>query len=197
MITREDLNGKSLQDMQKFLEEGVNNFKVEIEALSEDETLQREQELMRVMEEYDGVLRTVVYDIPEQCTFDGQVFNRKTVGEFIVDVLNTQEVEWSLSLGMYELAKLWKNKEVMKINYHAYDSTLRVLGQCKFKGFDNWRKILTINEFLGECHDNYVADTNYMIYLSQLHNALLDVLKKFNPDMDKSNPDTDETINEG
>lgn len=185
MLKREDLNGKTLQDVQKLLENEVADYKVNAETYTEEEALQQEQELMQVMNEYDGYLRTVTYELGEQCEFDGQVFNKKTVSDFIVDIINNQELEWSYTLGMYDMVKLWKNKDLKEVNYHAYDSTLRTLGQCKYKGFENWRKILAINSWLSGCHDEYVMDTNYMIYLSQLHNVLIDVIKKFNPGVEE------------
>ena len=160
MITREDLNGKSMQEVQEMLEKSNQEYIVEIASLTEEEILQREQELMKTMEGYDGYLKNV-----------------------------TQDVEWSYTLGMYEMVKLWKNKDLTSITYSAYDSTLRVLGQLKYKSFENWKRILAINEFLGSCHDEYVMDTNYMIYLSQTHNALIDALKKFNPDVAEGDQD--------
>ena len=185
MITREDLNGKSMQEVQEMLEKSNQEYIVEIASLTEEEILQREQELMKTMEGYDGYLKNVSYTLPEQCMFDGQAFTKKTIGSFIADFVDTQDVEWSYTLGMYEMVKLWKNKDLTSINYSAYDSTLRVLGQLKYKSFENWKRILAINEFLGSCHDEYVMDTNYMIYLSQTHNALIDALKKFNPDVEE------------
>ena len=45
------------------------------------------------------------------------------------------------------------------------------------------RKILAVNEFLSSSHNDYVRDTAYMIYLSNLHNVVIDALKKFNPEI--------------
>lgn len=189
MITREDLNGKSMQEVQEMLEKSNQEYIAEIASLSEEDVLQKEQELMKIMEEYDNYLKNVSYTLPEQCMFDGQNFTKKTIGNFIADFVDTQEVEWSYTLGMYEMTKFWKNKDLKEVTYSAYDSTLRVLGQCKYKGSENWKRILAVNEFLGACHDDYVMDTNYMIYLSQNHNTLLNALKKFNPDVDEENRD--------
>jgi hypothetical protein len=62
------------------------------------------------------------------------------------------------------------------------------LGGLKYKGREQWRKILTINAFLSSCHDEYVKDTSYMIYLSSLHNVVIDALKKFHPEENKELP---------
>ena len=59
MITREDLNGKSMQEVQEMLEKSNQEYIVEIASLTEEEILQREQELMKTMEGYDGYLKNV------------------------------------------------------------------------------------------------------------------------------------------
>ena len=173
--------------MAKLLEDDINQWKVEVETIeSEEETLQKEQELMRAQDEYQEYMKGVEYELQERCTYDNQIYTKAKVQEMIVDFINTQEVEWSYTLGMFELVKLWKMKDLNKIAYGAYDSTLRILNQCRFKGCEAWRKILTVNEYLSNCHLEYARDTSYTIYLGQLHNALIDHLKVFNaqePDM--------------
>ena len=131
------------------------------------------------MDENDMRLKATEYDVPESCTFNDMIYDAKTASSYIVSFINTQEVDWNYTLGLYELVKLWKDKNLKTIKYHAYDSTLRILGQCKYKGSENWKRILVVNTFLGSCHEEYVRDTAYMIYLTSLHNVLLDALKKF------------------
>ena len=183
MIKREELAGKNQQEIQELLEGDVQNFIVQVTELSEEaEVIAAEEEIMAAMNENDAHLRNVVYDVAEEVEYDGQLYNKKTACAMIADFIATQEVEWSYTLGMYELCKLWKACPET-IQYHAYDSTLRILGGLKYKGVESWKKILTINEYLGSCHDEYVKDTAYMIYLSNMHNVVIDALKKFNPDV--------------
>lgn len=183
MIKLADLNGLSAQELQVKLEDDIQRYALEInELVDEEELINREQELIAVMQENDQIIKSIEYDLPDSCMFDGQSFSKKTIGEYIADFVCSQEVEWGPSLGMYEMVKLWKNKDIEKITYSAYDSTLRVLGALKYKGFESWKRILAINSYLTSCHDAYVKDTTYMIYLSQLHNTILDALKKYNPE---------------
>lgn len=186
MITRENLNGKTNQEIQKLMEEDVNAFGAELMTIeSEEEVLHKEEELMKLMDENKEYINSVVYPVSDSCEFDKQVFNKETVCDYIVDFLNTQEIEWSYTLGLYELVKVWKNKKIETISYGAYDSTLRILGQLKYKGHEAWKKILTINSFLTPCHDEYTKDTAYVIYLTQLHNTIIEALKKFNPEAEE------------
>lgn len=182
MVKREDLNGLSYEDMVKLLEDDIAVYAANAEDLADVETvLHEEEELMKLQDEYQVYLMAVEYDLPDGCTFDNTSFTAGKIGEMIVDFINTQEVEWMYTQGLYDLCKLWRMKDLKKIPYGAYDSTVRILGQCKFKGYENWRRILAVNEYLTNSHNAYNADTSYTIYLSQLHNALLKRLDALNP----------------
>jgi hypothetical protein len=113
-------------------------------------------------------------------TYEDEVYKKSNIVDNIVYFLNKNEVEWSYTLGLYQLVKLWKSN-ADTITYEAYDSTLRILNQTKYKGFKEWTDILVINEFLSSCHAEYVRDTSYLIYLAQLHNTLIDRLKMVSP----------------
>lgn len=189
MIKREELAGKTQQEIQELLEGDVQNFIVQVTELGEEgEVIAAEEDIVAAMRENDEYLRSVVYNVAEQAEYDGQVFNKETMCKAIAEFVATQEVEWSYTLGMYELHKLWKAVPET-VQYHAYDSTLRILGGLKYKGFESWKKILAVNDFLGACHETYVRDTAYMIYLSNLHNVVIDALKKFNPEVMEDAPD--------
>lgn len=179
MIKREELVGKSQQEIEKMLEADIQAFQVEVTELADEAaTIDKEQELMVLMNENEEHLKSVQYSVAEEAEYDNTLYNKKTVCGMITDFIASQEVEWSYTLGLFELCKIWKSCPET-IQYHAYDSTLRILGGLKYKGVESWRKILTVNAFLGSCHAEYVRDTAYMIYLSNLHNVVIDALKKF------------------
>lgn len=185
MVKREELVGKSQQEIQEMLEQDVQKYIVEVTELSDEaEVLAKEEEIMALMNENDEYMKGIIYNINDSCKFDGTVYNAETVCKYVAEFVETNEVEWSYTLGLYELSKLWR-KNPTTIQYHAYDSTLRILGGLKYKGREQWKKILIINDFLGGCHVEYVRDTSYMIYLSNLHNVVIDALKKFNPDVEE------------
>lgn len=188
MITREELIEKTQAEIQAMLEADTQQFAVLISELaSEEEVLEQEKELIMVMTDNDAYMKTILYNVAETCTFDDTVYNAKTICRQISDFVENNEVEWSYTLGLYELCKFWRETP-KTVPYHIYDSTLRVLGGLKYKGREQWRKILTINAFLSSCHDEYVKDTSYMIYLSSLHNVVIDALKKFHPEENEELP---------
>ena len=180
MVTREELTGKTQQEIEKMLDTDVQAFAAEVMEMADESTIiNKEQEIMALMDENDARLKVVEYDVPNDCVFDNQNFNKQTVCKYIIDFINTQEVDWNYTLGLYDLVNIWKNKDLTKIKYHIYDSTLRILGQCKYKGYESWKKIMVVNSFMSKSHEDYVRDTAYVIYLSALHNTLLEALKKF------------------
>lgn len=190
MIKREELNGLTHEELGQKLELDIQAYRAEVETIeTEDEILAREQDLMKLQDEYQEYMSKVIYQMPDGCTYDGTAYTKSKVQEMIVDFINTQEVEWAYTLGLFELNKLWRTRDLVNVPYAAYDSTLRVLNQCKFKGYDAWRKILTVNEFMSASHLQYAADTSYTIYLGQLHSVLVDQLKTFHPEVEQVNED--------
>lgn len=180
MIKREDLIGKSGEELGNMLEEDIQTYQAHVLTIeTKEEALKEEEDLITAINEFENVLKGLHYDLQDGCTYDNQVFNRKTMNSYVVDCLNLVEVEYSYTLGIYELVKLWETKDLDKIQYHAYDSTLRVLQQCKFRGKDQCKKILAVNTYLSGSHADYVKDTSYMIYLSTLHNSLVNQINSF------------------
>mgnify|MGYP003293312199 CR=1 FL=1 len=176
MFVREDLNEKSLQEVQEMLENDLANYKAVVESMSIVDVEEAETELIEKMEEYDKYLSEIQYELPTEVIFDGTKFTRNKVGNMVCYFIEKQEVDWQYTLGLYQMSKLWKNLG-STIGYKEYDSSLRVLGSMKFKGSAEWKDILVINEFMGKVHDVYTLDTSYMIYLSKMHNELINKLQ--------------------
>ena len=190
MITREDLNGKTGEEITKLLEADIAEYTALVDAIeTEEELLDKEKDLMLIMDEYEAYMKNVEYELDDRCTFDGQEYTKKAVFDKIISFLDNQELAWEHVYGVYNLIKIWKNKDVEKISYGAYDSTLRILKTLKYRGFENWKSIQTINEYLSNCHLEYARDTSYIIYVSKLHNAVIDAQEKFHPKVKQVNED--------
>lgn len=174
-MTRQDLNGKNYNEVEPILTQELNEYKEKVnQMMTVDDILKAEEELMADAKAYDEYLTGVTYELPNGVDYDGDHFSRNDCAKIIMGAINKLEVEWAQTLGLYELVKLWKNKDLATIANKAYDSTLRVLNQVKYKGFDEWRNILAVNAFLAQCHNAYSLDTAYNILISEKHNALMD-----------------------
>jgi hypothetical protein len=94
------------------------------------------------------------------------------------------EVKWSYTLGLKQLVDMWKSEDFKEINYRVYDTTLRTLDQVSYKGYSEWNDILIINEYLSGCHNDYSLDTGMLVYLSEMHNLVMNRMKAIDPTID-------------
>lgn len=184
MVTRDELKGKTIAEIQAALQQELDTYKITVDEISdEQELLDMEKELMKEHDETQKALKETVYELKDSVMFDGKEFKKSKIADNIAYFLNKHEVEWSYTLGMYQLVQLWRSANLTQISYEAYDSTLRLLNQTKFKGYGEWEDILAVNEYLSSCHEAYVKDTSYLIFIAQKHNTILDRLKLVSPDV--------------
>lgn len=177
-MTRQDLNGKLYAEVESVLGEELNKYIEKVNEVMTIEGLQTmEQELMKEAQEYDEYLKTVVYKLPDDVEFKGQRYTRNQVAKFILSALNRLEVEWQYTLGLDDLFDLWGNKDFVEISQGAFDSTLRLLNQLKYKGRNDVREILVTNQYLSQCHNEYSLDTAWNILISEKHNAIMNRVK--------------------
>ena len=179
MINREELNGKELKEVQVLLETELMKYQVSVETMDMEGLNAEEAMLVESMNAYDEYLNGVTYELPKSIEYGGKTYMKNTVANRIVDFVNKMEVEWQYTLGMYQMVEFWKNVEY-SVEYKVYDSTLRILGQVKYKGYDEWKDILAINDFLSVPQELYARDNIYMVYLSQMHNSVLNRMDALN-----------------
>lgn len=180
LISREELNEMKVAEIGNYLQQSVDKFKEILKEYSEIDNLKLlEEKLMVDMGDYDNYLKTVVYKLPTGVEFDGVFLSKSDIFNRIVSLLNKMEITWQYVPGLYHMSKLWRS-DMSSIDYHKYDSTLSCLGQLKYKGYKEWSYIFSINTYLEEIQELYSRDTTYMIYLSQIHNAILDRMQQLN-----------------
>lgn len=186
-MKREDLNGKTFEEVKKLVTDEEALFKANLDeelahAEDKDTYLKEQEELItKEMEEYDGYLNELEYKLPESCDFDGIHYTRSQVGKLIAKHLDKSEVDWPYALGMYQLSSIWSGTGLKVIRYKPFDSTLRLLGQNKYKGVKEWKEILVINEYFSKCHQDYSIDSSWLYFLSDKHNLILDAMNKLHP----------------
>lgn len=175
MIDIKELKKKTYNEVSELLESRLKEFKDELGKITDPEILNKlEGELMEDQKEFDTYIKSVKYALPERSEYDGEKYTKNDIAKFVIEFLNRSEVDWQYTLGLYQIVKLWKEKDLKEIEYGAFDSTLRLLNNLKFKGFSDWRNILAVNEYMKGCHEPYSIDTSYMIYLNQKHQAIMD-----------------------
>lgn len=175
MININELKTKTYKEVAEELEVTLNEFKAELGDINDVDTLNKmEEELMNEQKAADEYIKNVEYVLPDAAEYDGERFTKNAVAKLVVDFLNRSEVDWQYTLGYFQVVKLWKTKDLVNIDYNTFDSTLRMLNNLKFKGYNDWRNILAVNEYMKGCHEPYSIDTSYLIYLNQKHQAIMD-----------------------
>lgn len=174
MIDIKELKTKTYKEVTEELEKALNEFKDEVSKITDSTKLSKmEEELMSEQKAADEYIKNVKYLLPESVEYDGEKFTKNTIARLVIEFLNRSEVDWQYTLGLFELVKMWKNKDFKEIEYGAFDSTLRLLNQLKFKGYTDWRNILAVNEYMKGCHEPYSIDTSYLIFLNQKHQEIM------------------------
>ena len=176
MIKREFLNGKDLNTIQTELRGLCAEYQAQTEQMTIEELQAEEATIVTAMNDYDAQLVNTKYELSKSIEYDGEKYTKNVISVMIIDFINRMEVDWQYTLGMYELVRLWQGI-CTKISYKEYDSTLRVLGQVKYKGYDDWKHILAVNEYLMTPQEEYARDNVYMAYLAELHNIVLNKMK--------------------
>ena len=175
MVDINELKKKTYKEVAEELEKALEEFKVEVSNVMDVEVLNKmEEDLMTEQKAADEYIKSVKYSLPDAAEFDGEKHTKNDIAKLIVSFLNRSEVDWSYTLGLFQLVKIWKTKDLKDIDYGAYDSTLRLLNNLKFKGYSDWHDILAINEYMKGCHEPYSIDTSYLIFLNQKHQAIMD-----------------------
>lgn len=169
----EEVTKKNAVEMSEFYKAEIKKKEEEIkEILDPEELKKQEEDLMKIFNEAEEELRNKVYDLPNDVVFVSRKYSRKDIGRFICRFLDRYETEYKATLGLYELYKIWINPPV-NLKFGEYDTTLRMLGQFKYKGFNDWENILIIIEFFKQCNDEYAKDIMKYDYLSEWHNLIL------------------------
>lgn len=183
MIKREDFNGKQYEELAAAIQADLVMYAEQVAKMETvDECLNEEQVLMASLDEVQTRLDTVRYDLPEAVSYDNVSYTKGEVGRMIATFLNKLEVKWEQTLGLHQLVQLWTS-DASDIAYRVYDSTLRCLNQVTFKGDDEWSKILVVNAYLSMTHNEYSLDTGMVVYLSEMHNIVMDRMKALGADV--------------
>lgn len=187
-MTKKDLTGKTYAEVSAQFDKELEAYHNTVNGVEDIETLtSMEKDLMKDMDQVDADLKAVKYPLPASVDYDGEHYSKNDIAKQILYFLNKNEVEWKYTLGLYQLSQLWKKKDFNEISYHEFDSTLRILNQVKYKGFDEWKNILAVNEYLRANHEAYTIDTAVMLLNHQKHQAILDrmqTLEKVNAEVE-------------
>lgn len=155
------------------LQKKFEEFKEEVAQVNSQEKLdEMEKVILADLQELDDHIRTLEYDVPASCEYDGKTYKRSEVAAKIIYYINKQEVDWQYCDGLFQLCKVWRNM-TDRVRYGVLDSTLRILGQSKSKGESEWRDTAIINAFVQSMDASYSKDLSVQYYLSKKHSEIM------------------------
>ena len=170
-LNRTEMKSNEYADV---LQKDLDAYKERVATINTQEELDEEEKYwLEQLEKNDAYLKEVKYELPKNVTFGTEVKTRGDIAGKIIYYISKTEVTWQYCLGLYELCNFWKHTENTEITYGAFDSTLRLLDQVKYKGYGEWKDILIINEYFKPMHEEYTKDLMNQTYLAQMHNEVI------------------------
>lgn len=167
-----------MEDATKQFDQELREYVELVNSIEDVETLNKmEQDVIKEQDDVNAYLKTVQYKLADNVEFDGGNYKLSDIAKNIVYFINKRDVEWKYTLGLYQLVQFWKSNNPSVVDYGVYDSTLRILNQNTYKGYNEWRDILACNEFFKSAHESYSKDTSWLIFVSEKHNVILDRMK--------------------
>ena len=167
-----------MEDATKQFDQELREYVELVNSIEDVETLNKmEQDVIKEQDDVNNYLHTVQYQLQDSVEFDGGNYKLSDIAKNIVYFINKRDVEWKYTLGLYQLVQFWKSNNPSVVDYGVYDSTLRILNQNTYKGYNEWRDILACNEFFKSAHESYSKDTSWLIFVSEKHNVILDRMK--------------------
>ena len=176
---------ETASEMGDRLQERADKYKVELDEISDTAELKKlEDEWIAKLEQMDEYLKKVSYFLPKSVEFNHKLYPKSYVSARIIKFLQSKEVKFQFTLGMWEMCKLWL-ADPSELNYSQYNGTLETLGTLTFKGMAEWENILIINEFFRKTNKEYAKDITAYQYLSTMHSHVVGRMQLLEPIGDK------------
>lgn len=147
----------------------LDDFKESLKKMTRQQLEDLEQEYIKKSDDKNAEVAEVMFELKKEKYAD----TAKAIRKF----LDKHTVAWQYTLGLKVLYEFWNPERFPeKINYPTLDSTLRILGEFKFTGYEEWCAVVTINEYMESLREQYVKITEDIFELAAYHNCIMDEL---------------------
>lgn len=175
--SQEELEHQEMLATATRLDNELEEFKNSLKDKTPAELLDIETKVIEDIEKNALECKQEVFVLPNNVVFRGKNYTRSEVEKKIAYFLNKQDVNFQMTLGMYELTDMFMRGDTKEVTYSAFDSVLRILGGLKFTGHTEWRDILIVNSWLNPIHNKYTKLTTQTMFFAQKHSILIDVIQ--------------------
>lgn len=152
----------------------LEQYKKEMESKSLDELLKIEQELIANADKINEKIAVQKFKLDTK--------KYKETAAAIQYFLDKQEVQWQYTVGLITMYEFWDPKtKPAEVTYPMFDSTIRYLGEMKFKGYDEWKKVVLINDYFSSIREEYATLTEEIWDNASKHNVLINRIELLDP----------------
>lgn len=157
---------------QKELEE----YKNSLEGKNLEELKALEQEVIKEADEINDKIAKYEFPLASK--------GYKEAAQAIRYFLNKKDVTWQYTVGMLTMYDFWNpDKNPKKVFYPMFDGTLRTIGDMKFTGADEWRSVITINDYFKDIRDEYASLTEEIYDNAARHNMIYEKMQVLDPSL--------------
>ena len=155
-------------------------YKKLIDSKELKEVLEIEQEIIKEADELNASIQKHEFKLSKK--------GYKEAAEAIRYFLDKQEVTWQFTVGMITMYEFWNPATNPKIVlYPMFDGTLRTLGELKFKGYKEWKYVVSINDYFKDLRDEYAELTEKIWDNASKHNIICDRIQLLDPNKANTN----------
>lgn len=146
----------------------MTEFKDSLKSMSVEELQKLEQELIEKSNENDKRVAKLEFDLP-----DSKYDTVESISDYILKLLDKHQVTWQYTLSVVELYQYWGDKTKTKINYHYLDTTLNILGNLQYKGYDECSAVVAINKYFEPLKKDYIEASTSIYDLATKHSMVI------------------------
>ena len=154
-------------------------YKKEMADTSLEEILEIEKQVIKEADELNEKISKYEFHLPTK--------GYKEAANAIRYFLDKQTVTWQYTVGMITMYEFWGPLNPKTVGYPMFDGTLRTLGELKFTGYDEWKKVIQINDYFKDLRDEYQELTQEIWDNASKHSILCDRIQILDPEKANSN----------
>lgn len=156
-----------------------SEFKKTLTDKTEEELNNMLMEITEESKKLDESVSQLEYDIPAK--------GQKDAFDSIKYFLNKQKVQWNYALGLVNIYEFFDGSQ-KKITFAMLDTILRMLGSLEYEGYDEWKKVVAINDYFTPVATEYREVTDSIYDIAERYQAVEGQLKLLQPVADEEAP---------
>ena len=154
-----------------------SEFKKSLADMTEDQLNTLINEITDESRKLDEKVSSIEYDIPAK--------GQKDAFDAIKYFLNKQKVQWNYALGLVNIYEFFDGSQ-KKITFAMLDTILRMLGSLEYEGYDEWKKVVSINDYFTPAATEYREVTDSIYDIAERYQAVEGQLKLLQPVVDET-----------